>query len=1125
MISSNDVSALFAAQGQMFMGQQSYSNQIGVGPPPMPNMMQQGAQMGYQNSAFGPGIGGGNRFAGSVMSGIGGAASAVGAGVSMMGIAGAFGYGGMAGRMAAAIDPFAGASAGYGIAGRMGMGMAGRLATGAMVGAVPLAAGMIAAGGVNAFVQGGQQQQAIGNALNQNFQFPNAMARGGTGFTRDDATTIGNNIRSLAHVPEMMTSVKELTDLLPKMKTMGVMQGVKDAAEFSKRFKESVQTIRDVSKLLGTTMEEATKFFEHSRSVGFLGRKDQLKNTINSQFTASLTGMSMGQVSGLQQAGAGMALSMGARRDLGVTAVTNMAQSLGAAQQEGRIGAGALENITGLQGEDAVSAAAQRFTGMMAQTGMGTAAGRFIMYGASKLDDNGRAVLDEEIMARVKRGDISMDELRSRGMRSSNKLKLSFANRQEDLAMQFAGGIGAGGFSKFMEGITPDGERETTNRLIRMNTNASASEVDVMLDLSNQVDAGEQEKKRFMTSRVREAGIKERSDPKSIVERLKTRAHSALFGGLEQAGAKMSEDVGRAYDEVIDDFLDRTVASISKDGSKALATAFSGPTGKAKLKEIFENASGLKKVSKPGISLLSDEYTSGSMLQSVNMSELTGRTETGDYLARMRGLGFSGKGGAQEAGKAQEFIDALKNTGQSRDITQIGAKKVMADLAAEMGEEFEKAGDSRKLDMIRDKIKEEFGISGNHLSLTGMSEEEEMSLDGMRDGEKMVLEKQNVKIRRRNALLKGLKGLSKSVSFGTANLGEVAGRAYLSDTGSNRVDRLSGTMADAERASQTYQTVSEASEQIKERFKGLRDVGLDVGYASDNLENISKAMNNKGDVMDIIQSRNSPEVKIKALKKMGIEVKNAGEIDSLKKAMGVVSTGGGTKLIDDLKKFGNLSDAGLIARGFGNAASGIDTTGNFSSSSLKSLKESFTNLGDEGKYGQFESNYTKGNEALESYIREVMGEKDEKRRRELIDRGGVLGIAAEGGLSAPMIKGKTSVKDVMKRTGLSEEIVKPILAEGGIAGDMKGNITEDVMNKLRVEMGKVRGMGVLASESATQHASTGKDDKMLTTLDLIQKNISTSNTVMAAVAHAQSGDKNEAKRLLDSISGNINQSQ
>jgi len=454
----------------------------------------------------------------------------------------------------------------------------------------------------------------------------------------------------------------------------------------------------------------------------------------------------------------------------------------------------------------------------------------------------------------------------------------------------------------------------------------------------------------------------------------------------------------------------------------------------------------------------------------------------------------------------------------------------MSDLAAEMGEEFEQAGDSQKLDMIRDKLKDKYGISGNHLSLVGMSEGKEVTL---RDklmfspfaSEKDV-ENENAVIRQRNALLKGLKGISASERLGTANIGEVAGRAYLSDTGSGRIDRLQGDLSSAERASQTYQTVSAASEAIKKSLSGLRDAGLDVGFASENMKNISIAMTKKDDVEEIIQSRASTEAKIKALRGFGIEVKSEGEIESIKKSVRIVSSGGDRTLIANLKQFRSLADAKLITQAFGNAAVGIDTSGGFSSSSLKSLKSAFTTLSEEGRSGdQFTADSARGEEALESYIREVMGEKDEKRRNELIARGGVLGTAAEHALNAPHIKGKKTVADIVKRTGLSEDVVRPILAEGGIAGDMSGTITEDVMTKLRVAMGKSHGMGVLAAESATQHASTGKDDKMLTTLDLIQKNISTSNTVMAAVAHNQLGNHKEANDLLKSISGNINQSQ
>jgi hypothetical protein len=543
---------------------------------------------------------------------------------------------GKMGAMAPLVDPFAGAAAGFGAAG-VGGAMAGA--------ALPLGLAFGASRYAGAFVGGGQQQMAIGNQLG-GMNFINPAARSGIGFSRDDAQAIGNVIRQIASVPEMLTSVEELTRMIPRLRQAGVMTGVRDAGEFSRRFQESIHTIRDMSKILGTTMDQASEFFSQSRSVGFYGRQATIQNVLQAQFTAGVTGMSGGQVMQLQQAGAGMAQAMGAQRVLGARAVTNIAQQLGMAQQNGALREGQLENITGLQGPEATQAAAQRLTQVMMNIAQNPV-GRLAMAGMVKFDATGKAIgMDEEMVGRLQRGEVTTSELMQRAGRLNARQRTSFMARQADLITSFAGQAGLGGVGALVKGV---GEKmygsEGTNIILQRQGGMSASEADIFADLIGQGGAG-QGLRGFAERQQMEAQIRERTSPDAIFRRLKTRlANSMGITQVRQAGAEMTTAIGRAFDNFIDDAVGRHVITLSKEGADTIARAMARGRGQ----ELFSQALG---------GGAGGAGTAGPL----SGAQMFRESSVGAFL--MRGAHDTGRTGAAQAGvMAERFLGASSLTG------------------------------------------------------------------------------------------------------------------------------------------------------------------------------------------------------------------------------------------------------------------------------------------------------------------------------------------------------------------------------------------------------------------------------------------------------------------------------
>jgi hypothetical protein len=587
MPTSYEIASMFAQQNQMFLGQAQFSQSIGVPVPPSMTTTPgglggygmggppRGGSGGFNYGASGMmGYGAGNAIAGGIMS-AGGAAMHAGLGI-----------GGGLGMMALA-------GSGFGL---------------------PIAAGaMLGQASIGAVMGGAHQQASMNTMLGSQYNFANASSRTGTGFSRDDAKSIGDMTRSLSHIPELMTSFEELQGVMSRMKSSGVMQGVKNASEFQSRFREALSTIKDMSKVLGTTMEEAEQFFSASRSSGFYNRGAQLKNAVSAQFTSSVTGASVGQVAGLQQAGADMAMSFGARRGLGATAVTNIAQSIGLAQMSGRLREGAVEDVTGLQGADAQMALAQKMFGGMMRFGQ-TSAGRLAMAGMMKYDESGRAIgVDESLAKRFNAGELSIDELKAKASQLTDAQKKSFTARQSDLVASLAGQIGPGGAFTMMKGaLGLRGDDDGTNLVMQKLTNMSAGEIDVaegMQGMSGNTDAA-----AFARMRQKQAARRERTDPSAIMQKIKTRLHGATVGRLEQAGADIQNSIAKSVDSFFDDLVGREVSTLTEERASAIAKAFSG-SNSAEAKELL---AGLTKTSSR------TSPTTGDRFKKVGMATLFG---------------------------------------------------------------------------------------------------------------------------------------------------------------------------------------------------------------------------------------------------------------------------------------------------------------------------------------------------------------------------------------------------------------------------------------------------------------------------------------------------------------------
>jgi hypothetical protein len=948
---------------------------------------------------------------------------------------------------------------------------------GASMGAAGMMMAPLAAAGaaVGMGVQGMQQQSMVGSAIS-NYNFSNPQAIGGQGFNRQDAMAIGKQVRQLQMIPELMTSFEEITKILPQLKNVGVMQGVRDAAEFNKRMKESITTIREVSKILGTTMEDATEFFAHSRRVGFLGRTDQIRNTMNAQVTMSATGMDRATLMKMQEQAASAGTAIGGSRALAVEGVNAIGTRLGL-QVRGNPGLqSTIQNITGMGGEEGIAA----MSGMLLNAGQrisGTSAGRFMMAGFMKVGENGEVDLDEKLMERHRRGEISMDQVRQMGMRNMGNRDFvkKFEGRQTTLGQKFAGAGGIENMSQMLYGAF--GEDEDAARVVMQNQYGMSEQmVDYQLQGMRDERSGVAEERRS-TQHVIERNARRRMNSAQGLGTRVGKSISNVFEPLKQAGADLGNRVGSTIDEVTQDLMGDFVVTASADAKSALIEGLTGRDGKEAMKKAFGD--GLKEAKKGGRGGYNDSIFS----QALAMSTLAqGGTDINKNLTSQVSelMGYSGSGslstlvgeawGGSELGSWVKSIGsnttgrsaqgALNKYGEmfglgSTGATQEGLQKRLQQMSgadtwtgfsakptAEMG-----AGAAAAAEIIRD-------LAANNEEYQGATEQKRFEM-----AQKAIQYSQNKDVR---GARKAIDALGGSVDSSTAVF--MGAQQHLKGSGAAaKLDKFGDLGAEGMDATKVAQMQRDASSDMASRF------------GADNAAVLMKSASARSVLSDLTtmkEGKDKDELKIalangdaeavrkltgKSLTKEEMTAASRGFKEGQSMRAGDL-IGQGPKAADVLATFDKSQRAGnslALKESTSAAKEEIDKQFRDDKTPLGAAMKAYgaalsdlgSNLDDPSKQEAFKKAVDSTASAIEALKGQekddAMAKLDPTMRAAVARRAGT-----KGGLAKLTSKGSATVSEIAKATGLSEKFITDTLRPGG---DGKTNIALDAATTAKLE--------------------------------------------------------------------------
>lgn len=560
MVSSWEIAQIHGTQSQQFGASQGYSQQLSSMMPTPYQGMGLGAVgfgggfkggSGYNYGGGWGSYGPGNSFGNKMTSMVGGFGSVMGSAAPIVGAIG----GGLSGGIAGAMSGWA---------------------TGGLVGA-----------GIshlsNSMMTGAHEQSAIERTLSQ-FQFSNSSSRTGRGFTRNDSMQIGNMVREMERIPEMLTSFGELNRLMDKMGQMGLMQGVRDAGEFMRKFKDTVSVVKDLAKVMGSTMEGALQAFGEARLSGFSSKSDIMKNVLSRQFTSSLTGMNQNQMGALQAFGSNMGHASGGSRRSGAQHALRTAGQLGMANQLGYLSSEQIIEMTGKEGAEGIQDLAAQMTQLGYQMGNSNVGQALTLALGEVKDGRYTGRMDEQLVSKVRSGELGLSELLSlaKGKSSSRTAKLSFAAHKQRLRSEMVGAVGAEGIGMQLKEVLGDHgwSNPDANNLVMQRFGASEEQANLLQQLMPNIQEMGNEMRirggQDARQQARNALMKEQHSWDAIKSRIGKKISHHTTDWAKDMGVSLRESFQNFADDFIDELAGTYISNLTKNSSHLVRDSMMG---------------------------------------------------------------------------------------------------------------------------------------------------------------------------------------------------------------------------------------------------------------------------------------------------------------------------------------------------------------------------------------------------------------------------------------------------------------------------------------------------------------------------------------------------------------------
>jgi hypothetical protein len=421
---------------------------------------------------------------------------------------------------------------------------------------------MAAQAAMGQMVKGAEQGHAVEQQMNR--FAGNRMNMGGPmgfGVNRRAAQELTQSMRTMSDIPEMFTSMGELTKIMSKINDMNLLQGARNAGDFKRKFSGMVKALREMSKDLGSTMEEALPFLQSSVNQGFLNNTEQVRNVRLLQASSGMgIGVGRGTLNQMQQFGADTLRNMGGDSRFGASGMRQISNQLSVAQQMGIVSQGDITRITGKVGEEGNRAASQMLFGAQTKFMQSSGAGRLFTAGLAQRDKAGNFTgrLDEERLRKFRAGDISMDDINSLGRNSlTGENAVSFENAMASgMGAEAGSQLGTAGLASAINQVLRDKNItsvQAQRRMVAKMTGLRQDMADKLLDIaknSKQLMINTTNQAIESTARsMMVANYKENQTLSGMFTKMGTSLSATFLSPAQRIGNEMRVDLAEAGDE------------------------------------------------------------------------------------------------------------------------------------------------------------------------------------------------------------------------------------------------------------------------------------------------------------------------------------------------------------------------------------------------------------------------------------------------------------------------------------------------------------------------------------------------------------------------------------------------
>lgn len=805
-ITSSQAGGMIGGQLGMFGNFASYANQISPGMagagamPTYSNPMGQGAGMAFQPPAP-PGFTNHDAQATGMM---GAAGSMIPGAFGAATLAGSF-LPGMAGKAFGAMDPFsagiggalrgsgmaAGVTSEMGLMARLGTygGNLGKIAGGglggvARAGVMGLGAGMLAAApamaiggalqyGVGQMVEGAQFQNQVGNVLQQNFRHLNPGAQNGMGFSRGDTGQVTEMLRTMGN-KDMMSSPQELLRIMQQGAASGSFSAVRDVHEFKKKFQDMVGSLKEVAKVMATTLEGAMPFLQDAKKMGMWTPGDIQRGAGMARSASQASGLSVAETVGMMNQGSSMARSVGAR---GATGAAGMAQSLGlvgGGLRSGVISEQALSEATGgLTGSEAVGSLA----GTLQAGTTRFASSKRARWLLASMSNKSMTGLDAGKMGMLSSGAYSLGDIRGMAERNVSGRGADFVMGEEEMRGDLIkqGPMAQLGLIKTLAGSRLYGnsgmDKLVTRRMMKQNFGIEGRQADVMADLARRLPEIMRENQQRTDATI-DQEERNRNDLmnhsyEGLKRKISDKWSSAVKDPLQKIGADLSRGMAGYIERVSDRIWGRASSGMQFRGLQggaldAYKSALGGESGGLSKEFVSSKQYDDKMGRLGGGSFMRDKIKTAASYgvnaensAAMDKFELQAQASKGGSLSSSQAsaLGFSD---SDEAGKAfagaqadmqsggyRQFVMAMRREGKSdMEIQKAVASKAATGAFGKNLQALAKGGGSGAIARIMAAQTE--GLREGHASLGSMDDGGKGGRDYQKDARELETEMEDL---------------------------------------------------------------------------------------------------------------------------------------------------------------------------------------------------------------------------------------------------------------------------------------------------------------------------------------------------------------------------------------------